>query len=113
MAYTDILDNSDITVTDVKTYLRIDSDDTASDSLLEIFLNAAKEEADNYCCDNFTTVPSAIEQWILGAVLVKWERRSPYLKSVEQKDSGIVAWAVNYDDYYAGLKPFRREVGFN
>lgn len=113
MAYTDIADNSIITLAKVKIYLRIDSDDTASDTVLSIFLAAAKEDADGYCQDTFTDVPYGIEEWILETVLLKWERRSPFLTNNEQRDIGKTTWTFNVDDYFHGLKRYRREVGFN
>lgn len=112
MPYTDILDNSAVDLTLVKSYLHIDPDDTANDSVLTLYLTAAKEAADNYCQDTFATVPAAIEIWILKIVALSYERKTAFMTKSDFKDMGSTEWKYNYDDYYHELKVYRREVGF-
>lgn len=112
MAYTDIADKSVVNLSMAKNYLRIDSDDTILDPILKLAIRAAKEAADNYCQNSFTEVPAEIEMWILGVILLWWERKGPLLKSAEQKDLGITEWKFDYDDYFHAIKCYRREVGF-
>lgn len=112
MAFTDIFDNSIVNLALAKLHLRIDDDDTALDDILQLAIDGAKRKADNYCQDSFDPVPADIEMWILSQIIIFWERKSPLLKSNQQTDIGISQWTFDYDDDYAALKPYRREVGF-
>lgn len=112
MAYTSILDNSIVKLPMVKNYLRIDTDELIHDPILKIAIAAAKEAADNYCQDTFDDVPAGIEMWILSVIQLWWERKAPFIKAGMLKDIGSTEWGFNYDDYYHGLKMYRREVGF-
>lgn len=110
--YTSILENSIVKLPMVKNYLRIDSDETIHDAILNIAIRGAKEAADNYCQDTFEEVPAGIEMWILSIVQLWWERKAPFLKMGMLKDIGSTQFEFKYDDYYHGLKAYRREVGF-
>lgn len=114
MAYTDIEDNSTMNMVKIKKFLKIDDDEVGSftDDLIELHLLASKQAADNYCQDNFATVPAAVEIWILQIAALWWERVSPFLKKTDYQDLGSVEWSFNYDDYYHIIKHYRREVGF-
>ncbi len=112
MAYTSIADNSVINKATLKVFLRIDSDDSSLDKILDLALDAAKVAADDYCQDTFDPVPSPIEMWVLSVVSLWWERKSPFILKTEFKDLGSVNWGYNYEDYFHGLKSYRREVGF-
>lgn len=115
--YTSIEDNSTVDATTVKKFLRLDEDDTYLDTVIDLALLAAKQAADNYCQDTFlvgdtVVVPAEIEMWILQTVSLWWERKNPFITSMQYKDLGTVNWEYNYDDYFHGLKAYRREVGF-
>ena len=112
--YTSIAEGSSITVDTLKLFLRIDDDEVGAvmDPLLEIVLAAAKECADNYCQDDFDPVPPGIEWWILQTCSLWWERRSAMLTGTNAVDLGSSSWGFNYDDFYLGLKTYRKEVGF-
>lgn len=53
-----------------------------------------------------------IEAWILSAVQLWWERKTPFLTMSDIDNLGETNWEFNYDDYFFALKPYRREVGF-
>lgn len=114
MAYNDIENNSTINLAKLKKFLKVDDDPTGSfaDDLIKLHLLASKQAADDYCQDNFETVPAVIEIWILQMAALWWERVMPLIKSGQFQDLGAVDWQFNYDDYYHLLKNYRREPGF-
>ena len=114
MAFTSIQENSVINLDKAKLWLRIDDDEVGSllDDIIKLALNAAKEAADLYCQDTFDDVPPGIELWILQVLSLWWERKSPIIKHTQYQDLGETDWEFNYDDYYHGLKMYRKEWGF-
>jgi len=118
--YTAVQDNSTITPLKVKKYLRLDESDTYLDDIIKLMLAAAKQAADSYCQDTFTrytsdggvAIPAEVDLWILQTVSLHWERKNPFISSMDFKDLGGQDWTFNYDDYFHLLKPYRREVGF-
>jgi len=114
MAYTDIQDNSTITLDRLKAFLKINDTDLTEDLefVLDLHLKASKEAADNYCQDVFETVPAGIEVWILQIAGLWWSRVAPTLKASQYQDLGQVQWTFEYHDYYHLIKHYRREVGY-
>ena len=119
--FTQIKDNSIVTLKVLKQYLHIDQDETSYDLVLKLALNAAKESADDYCQNPFydrinedgsIEIPGAIEMWILQVIAIWLERKGPGIKAVTFEDIGRYDFEFNYHDYYHLLKPHRWEVGY-
>lgn len=68
-----------VTVADLKAHLRLDSDDTSEDDLLEQYIFAAVQEAEHYMqreivqradtmaiCEDAADVPQSIKQYLLA-----------------------------------------------
>jgi hypothetical protein len=118
--YNAVQDNSSVTRLMAKKHLRIDESDTYTDDILDLIILAAKQAADTYCQDTFTSytvdasvsIPAEVDLWILQIISLHWERKNPFITSMEYKDLGSQDWEFNYDDYFHLLKPYRREVGF-
>lgn len=80
-------------LTELKKYLRLDPNDSSDDFVLDLALDAAKEEADNYTNNPFTDsdgnpteIPSKVELGVLVWASVVAHREAPELASESARD---------------------------
>ena len=121
-AYTAIRERSATDLSIMKQHLRIDSSETGFDTLLEMYLTAAKQMADDYCQNPFTRyisgvkkkqpIPGPIEVWIMKTVTDWYTFPEKDTTEVEVDGTNRSRRDLSYDVTYGMLKPYRREVGF-
>lgn len=93
----------------VKNFLQIDNDEP----ILELFFEAAKEDADNYCNNPFlvdgeVVIPATVKLWVLRRMARYYEHRVSGVRS--QSDAmGSIAW---HPEDFEGLHPYRIYPGF-
>lgn len=92
----------------VKNFVRASD---ADNEIIEFLVDAAKEEADNYCNNPFLSaygeelpIPSAVKLWCLKWIARNYERRQSGLTSEQMSGLGSTSWGeVEFDE----LMPYR------
>lgn len=109
-----VTDRLDLTVSDVKDYLKVSGN--AEDSVIEILLESAKEAADEYLNNPFTAssgedlpIPNAVSLWCLQWCGRNYTRRSLGITSEDVDDLGQIDWG---DPDHKPIVRFRIVPGF-
>jgi hypothetical protein len=121
-AYTAIAERATTDLSLVKQHLRITAGETTFDALLQVYLDAAKEMADDYCQNPFARylsgtltaydIPKPIEIWLLKTVCDWYNFPEKDVTQVTIDQQNQTRRDLCYDVDYKMLKPYRREVGF-
>lgn len=118
-SYTAVTSRSTVTLSLVKTYMRVDIAD--EDTIITMMLAAAKQRADTYLNNPFTTsagvayaVPADVELWVMQTTSKFYNSRTLGVKKEEILELGSVQYEPNadIDINFDLLKPYRLEVGF-
>lgn len=116
---TAIRDRSTTDIHLVKSHLRIVDADTTFDTILTLYLGAAKELADLYCQNPFTVsgapvdIPMGVELWLVQTVATFYVTPERNVSTVDlQRDTSVSYKLADLDVDYGGLKMYRLEVGF-
>lgn len=112
---TAIRDRSILDVDTLKLHLRLNG--TTFDTLLQIYLDAAKTKADVYCQNTFTKngteqdIPADVEVWLLQTAARFYMQAENNISAIKLDNMDIDYTIDNYDVDYAGLKFYRIETG--
>ncbi|GMU51003.1 MAG: hypothetical protein AMXMBFR33_01490 [Candidatus Xenobia bacterium] len=106
-----VVDRSTVTLETVKLYAKVESSD--EDALLQLLLDAAKEDADAYMGNAFQNadgedlpIPNWVERWLLQQVSRDYEHRPDGLQIEQVNQLGFVNWSQrDYSGLTRGWKP--------
>lgn len=117
MAITTIADNFTMPLEEIKNYLEVDADETSNDLLIQLLFDAAKEDADKYCQNDFgitlggsgsgdgsAKIPNGVKLWVLQRVKRNFERRPEGLNAENITGMGSITWG---DPDLSGLEGHR------
>jgi hypothetical protein len=108
---TAVRDRSTTDLAKIKDHLRINLTDTSHDVQLTELLEAAKEQADMYCQNIFTTgIPKTVETWIRMQVSSLFEWSSNGVQQISEPGFGSSSLKDRFDTTM--LRPHRTYPGF-
>jgi hypothetical protein len=109
-----VRDNLSISRDEVKTYLRIASDQTEDDAWIDDAIVAAKEAADAICQnENWTSaskIPKQVKLWCLKYIAYNYERRDLQRRRVALTGLASSEWDFEVPDD-RDLLPYRSNPG--
>lgn len=117
---TAIRDRSIMDVDTLKTHMRIHSSNETYDTLLSLYIDACKEQADFYCNNPFlasdgteAAIPSGVEVWIMQQAAALFANPEGNVSKIKMDESQETQYIINdYDLNFKLLKPYRLEAGF-
>ena len=110
-----ISDRLELSVDEVKSFLREYDDSKEVNTLIKMLIEAAKQAADAYCNNPFLDengeempIPTVIKLWCLKWIARNYERRASGLVSEQVSGIGSVSWG---EEDYSELHPYRSNPG--